>query len=110
MAIPGSRPKAGNAAKANGTSFKPGQSGNPAGRKKLPAELREAREAAWLEGHPEAVAKVRALLTDPDSGVALRAAMQIIERVEGKVAQKLEHDAGVGLGDLLLEVYTKANK
>lgn len=51
-----------NGKKVFGTPWKPGQSGNPAGRKPLPAEVREAIKS----NGEKAVARMNALLSDDE--------------------------------------------
>lgn len=76
--------------KANRTSFRPGQSGNPGGRPKEPPELREA-----IRSH--AMAAVETLvkcLGAKQWSVRVRAAEAILDRAYGKPAQTLEVDSG----------------
>lgn len=56
-----------------------GSSGNPGGRPRVAAEVREALEAAT----PRAVARLVALIDDDDPRIALRAAEVVLERVLG---------------------------
>lgn len=68
------------------TRFKPGQSGNPAGRPKVVREIREmAREKAET-----AFAKVVKLLSSRDERVVMTAAQEILNRAYGKPTQYLD--------------------
>jgi hypothetical protein len=71
-----------------GKRFKPGESGNPAGRPPVNPDVREALKAAC----PAAVARLAAMVDSKwiDPEVQLKAAHIIIERVLGKVATPLE--------------------
>ena len=62
--------------------WKPGQSGNPGGRPKLPEAFREKG--------PEALARIVELMADGDPKVAVKAATWIAERIYGKAAQSIE--------------------
>ena len=77
------------------TPYKPGQSGNPSGRPKLPD--------AFKENGPEALEKLIGLMDDPDHRIALRATETVIDRIYGKPAQPIEHDAGRETLDILAE-------
>lgn len=62
--------------------FKPGQSGNPKGRPKVPNEVKRlAREAS-----PRAMQRLVELIEDEDSRVAMMAAKEVLDRAYGKVA------------------------
>jgi hypothetical protein len=73
-------------ARTNKGTFAPGQSGNPGGRIGLPAALREQLE----QGAPDAVSKLRELLSSKDERVALAAAEALLSRLYGKPAVALE--------------------
>ncbi len=62
--------------------WKPGQSGNPGGRAKLPEAFREKG--------PEALARIVELMADGDPKTAIKAATWIAERIYGKAAQSIE--------------------
>ena len=69
------------------TSFKPGQSGNPGGRKKIVGEVLElAREAS-----PMAIATLRRIAGDEKAPHAAQvtAAVALLDRAWGKPAQSL---------------------
>ena len=68
---------------ARGRPFKPGQSGNPQGRPKLPDDVKEAIRAAC----PKAVAVLVALLDDKKSFIRLEAAKTLLDRAYGKPTQ-----------------------
>ncbi len=63
--------------------FKPGQSGNPTGRPKIPEDVREATRAAC----PKAVAVLIELLDDKKSLIRLEAAKTLLDRGYGKAVQ-----------------------
>jgi hypothetical protein len=63
--------------------FKPGQSGNPLGRKKLDPDIAALARAA----SPDAIKKQIELLQSKDENVALKAAAAILDRAWGKPAQ-----------------------
>lgn len=90
MATPENKSRAAGKPKRGG--FQPGVSGNPGGRPKTNPEVKAALKAAC----PRAVARLVELLESDDERVALRAAEVIIERVEGKVPQALEHSGEGG--------------
>jgi hypothetical protein len=68
--------------------FKPGQSGNPAGRPKMPKDLKEAFKAA----SPKALEILKKILADPAAkdNDRLRAAEIILDRAYGKPAQAVD--------------------
>jgi hypothetical protein len=68
------------------TSWKPGQSGNPGGRPKVSAEVRElAREHG-----PEAILRLVALMNSKNESVAVRASDAILDRGFGRPMQAME--------------------
>lgn len=74
------------------TPWKPGQSGNPNGRPKLDAKVKElARTHA-----AKAFQKIVELMDSPQPTVALAAAQEILNRAYGKAPQSLEVSGGVG--------------
>ena len=77
------------------TPWPPGQSGNPGGRRPLPD--------AFKERGPEALERLVEFMTDDDSRIALRATEVVVERIYGKPAQPLEHEAGAEMLDILAE-------
>lgn len=66
--------------------FKPGQSGNPAGRPGLPPDVRMALTKAV----PKATKRLVQLLDDPDGRLRLAAAEVIYNRLYGKPVQAVE--------------------
>jgi hypothetical protein len=95
------RARGGKFAKGNLLGFKPGQSGNPAGRPKytvvseaLRAQLAEKMPDAGEETFAEALARA---LIDKALGGDVLAAREILDRVEGKPRQTL--DVGMTVND-----------
>ena len=84
------RPK--KAGGATGKGFLPGKSGNPSGRPKILAEVRElARQ------HGEAAFRhVVKLMGDADPRVSLAAAQEVLNRAYGKPAQSVTGEGGEG--------------
>ena len=66
--------------------FQRGQSGNPGGRPKLPAEMREMFRAKA----PEAFEVLSRHLQSPDAKVAIAAATQILDRAYGRPVQSID--------------------
>lgn len=90
MEEPANRKSAGKKRKPNSGSFKPGQSGNPSGRAKIPEDVK----AAFKELTPQAVATLKGILlsdTSKDSD-KIKAAEIILDRGYGKPAQALDVD------------------
>lgn len=81
------------------TQFRPGQSGNPAGRpptRQITDRLRAALEEIGDDGRPLAEAVMRQWLTMVADG-DVSALRELLDRVEGTIMQahKLEHDGGL---------------
>lgn len=72
-------------------AFKPGESGNPGGR---PKESAEVKELARQHG-PEALNKLLELMRGEDSRVAKAAADSILDRAYGKPGQSMDLVADV---------------
>ena len=87
--MPANRQRSGK--KATRTSFKPGQSGNPAGRPKQTPEQRDALQMI-RELAPAAAEQLREMITNPVTGQAarLRAIEIILERTYGKPDAHIE--------------------
>ena len=66
--------------------FQKGQSGNPGGRSKLPADIREAFKAKA----PEALEVLTRRLQSDDDRVAMMAAQAILDRGYGKPVQSID--------------------
>lgn len=97
--MPASKEKSGNKAKKNGTSFKPGQSGNPAGRPKMSEEAKQAsRDALEMlrAAAPDAVALLLNVMQDSSVKLDLRTkcAESVMDRVYGKASQPIEGSFG----------------
>lgn len=90
------RPKAGHASK---TSYKPGQSGNPAGMRPLTEEQKKERRDAremLKAAAPDAVALLLRVMQDEDVklDLRLRCAETVCDRVYGKASQPIVADVG----------------
>jgi hypothetical protein len=66
--------------------FQRGQSGNPGGRSKLPADIREAFKAKA----PEALEVLTRCLQSDDDRIAMMAAQAILDRGYGKPTQSID--------------------
>ena len=66
--------------------FQRGQSGNPGGRPKLPADIREAFKAKA----PEALEVLTRCLQSDDDRIAMMAAQAILDRGYGKPTQSID--------------------
>lgn len=84
-------------------SWKPGQSGNPNGRPKLPPEIREIAKA----GSVKAISRAVELIDHEDPNVALKAINTVLDRGYGKPAQSHEL-TGPGGGPIQSMDLTKA--
>lgn len=85
--MPGNRDKAGSKSKKNSTSFKPGQSGNPSGRPKIPEEFKELAKRYSVP----ALRKVIEIMESPNSDYKdkLKASEIIMDRAWGKSTQAI---------------------
>lgn len=84
----------------NRTTWRPGQSGNPGGRPRLPAEVREL-----IRVHtPAAIDALVKIMRDAKAapGARVAAANAILDRAWGKPAQTIETSGGLGLVEILL--------
>lgn len=80
--------------RGKGRPFEPGKSGNPGGR---PREVAEIRELARKHG-PEAIKKLVALMYEADSdAVRVRAAEALLNRGYGMPTQAITGEDGVPL-------------
>jgi len=86
--MPGSRDKTGNKAKKNSTSFKPGQSGNPNGRAKIPEEFKKLANKYSIP----ALRKVIEIMNNPEASHKdqLRGAEMVMDRALGKALQNMD--------------------
>lgn len=98
--MPAGRKRSGNAG-----SFKPGQSGNPAGRK---AEVGPIKELARQHTAAAVDALVKAL-DDPNGRTRVAAAEAILDRAYGKPTQHHELDAGDELVKRMNEAAKRLN-
>ena len=74
--------------------WKPGESGNPGGRSKLPE--------AFKQKGPEALEKILALMSEgEDDKVRLKAATWIAERIYGRAPVSVEVEGGDGVNAVL---------
>jgi len=75
------------------TQFKPGQSGNPSGRKKMPEDVKRA----FKELTPVAIEKLTEMINNPATKDAdrLRAIDIVLDRGLGKPSQEINMDAKV---------------
>jgi hypothetical protein len=80
--------------------FQPGQSGNPGGRKPIPAEVKEMARAASVEAIERAIHWMRS----DDSSASLKASQLILERAYGKPAQPIDGDGEGGSIPMAIEV------
>ena len=81
--------------------FERGQSGNPGGRPKLPADIREAFKAKA----PEALEVLERCLQSDDERIAMQAAQAILDRGYGKPSQTI--DANINEGDGPIRYYAE---
>lgn len=73
--------------KAPSTAFKPGQSGNPAGRKPLPADIK----ALAAKYAPDAFRAIVEISQDKAHPQRLAAAKEVCDRAWGKPVQAIEN-------------------
>ena len=71
------------------TAWKPGQSGNPGGRPKVVAEIRDLARAHGVA----AIERLAALLKSSNESVALRAAEALLDRGYGRAVQGASMDS-----------------
>ena len=85
---------------SNSGRFKPGQSGNPGGKRPIPPEIKEALARAT----PVAVERLISLLDSADEKIVLAAAKEVLDRHLGKAVQVMEHGgAADGLPGLVVQ-------
>lgn len=93
--MPASKEKTGNKAKKNGTSFKPGQSGNPSGRPKMTQEQKDALE--MLKAAAPGAARLLIETAQNEEvrlDLRIRCAETVMDRVYGKASQPIVADVG----------------
>jgi hypothetical protein len=96
---PGEISQAG-AKRGKGRPFPKGVSGNPHGRRPIPADIKQA----LLELVPDAIEVLRKMVkADKVNALSGKAAENVLDRVYGKPAQGIEH-SGPGGGVLRIEV------
>lgn len=78
--------------------FKPGESGNPSGRKKIDPKIKKALEAAL----PKAVKVLVSLLESEDEDIRLKAANSICDRNLGKPVQAISDPDGNALRQVVI--------
>jgi hypothetical protein len=75
-----------------GRPFEKGQSGNPSGRVKIPAEVREIARGAT----EHAIRRAVELIDSKDANVALKAINTVLDRAWGKPTQPVDGDGDGG--------------
>ena len=80
-------------ARATSTSFKPGQSGNPSGRPKIPGDVIELARVHT----PDAIGRLASIVRDDDAPPAsqVAAAIALLERGWGKPVQPIDADVNL---------------
>jgi hypothetical protein len=81
--------------KPRGKSFKPGQSGNPTGRPKLPEDIKHVRELA-REYTAQAVTTLVDVMNEGSGPAKVAAAQAILDRGWGKPSQPVDGDGEGG--------------
>lgn len=91
-----------------GTPFQPGQSGNPNGRPKIPAEVRDLARALSVE----AIETHASIMRDVEAPPAARGASAnaILDRAWGKAPQAVTGENGEGPVELSLAVHFVSRK
>ena len=74
--------------KAPAHAWKPGQSGNPGGRKKIPAEIVQA----FRDLTPLAIETLKEAMIDADWPVRVKAAQVVLDRAHGRPVQPVVGD------------------
>ncbi len=72
--------------------FKPGQSGNPGGRKPIPPEIKDALRQMT----PKAVQRLAEMLESDDERIVMMAVKEILDRDLGKPVQPMDHAGADG--------------
>ena len=83
--------------------FKPGQSGNPSGRKPVDPSVK----AMFDKQLPAALSAITSCLQSDDEAIRLKAANIIVERVLGKPYQAVELSGDDSLKNIVVNVITK---
>lgn len=89
-----------------GKGFMPGVSGNPGGR---PRSERALLEKMYGEDGAAVYQRLEVLRKDPDTSARLKAQIDffIIERLHGRVQQRIEVEGGASLVELLAAAATR---
>jgi hypothetical protein len=82
--------------KAPATAFKPGKSGNPGGRPKLPEDIKNVREMARQYTSDAVEALVKVMRTSNSDAARVAAVNALLDRGWGKAAQPLTGEGGEG--------------
>lgn len=80
--------------------WKPGQSGNPGGRRSIPQEVKEALIAAT----PQATKVLLELLSSNNEKIRLQAVQVVFERAYGKAVQQTDINVKTDMGSLHLQL------
>jgi hypothetical protein len=83
----------GSKAKSGLKPFRPGQSGNPGGRPKLPDFFRERG--------PEALKEILRIATEGEGKLQMQALIYVADRIYGKAVQGVEVETGEGVNGML---------
>jgi len=86
--------------KQRGRPFAAGTSGNPGGRPKVDAEVRELAQ----QQAPQAIARLVALMSCGNPAVEVRAAEALLDRAVGRPRQSVEVGGMGGLAELMREI------
>ena len=88
--------------------FKPGQSGNPSGRPKIPEQVKEMFKAATPTAADMLIKTINDLEAKPE--LRIECAKYVIDRVYGKATQPMEIDAAKSLFNVNIQVIEQNDK